>query len=76
MLSRLRQRPEWRFFAALPKADGPLAALWWSIVALRGALPAVFAIAMGALVGAVQHGQSLRDPLVFVGVVFILLQIL
>ena len=76
MLRRLRNRQEWKFFSVLPKADGPLAAAWWTVLVLRGALPAVFAIAMGILIGAVQHDNSLAAPLAFVGVVFVLLQVL
>ncbi|HXE60064.1 MAG TPA: hypothetical protein VN607_05135, partial [Gemmatimonadaceae bacterium] len=60
----------------LPKADSPLAAAWWVAVMLRGALPAVFAIAMGVLVGAVQRGRPLVVPLAFAGAVFIVLQVL
>lgn len=45
-------------------------------MALRGALPAVFAIAMGVLVGAVQQGRPLIVPLAFAGLVFIVLQVL
>ena len=43
---------------------------------LRGVLPAVFAIAMGVLVGAVQRGDGLAGPLAFAGAVFVLLQVL
>ncbi len=43
---------------------------------LRGLLPALFAIATGALVGAVQHGESLALPLGVVGVLFVTLQVL
>ena len=50
MLQRLRARNEWRFFAALPRADRLLATLWWAVLLLRGVLPALFAIAMGMLV--------------------------
>jgi ATP-binding cassette, subfamily B, bacterial len=64
------------FFAALPKADGPLAVAWWAVLVLRGLLPAVFAIAMGVLVGAVQHNTPLAVPLTVVGVVFVLLHVL
>jgi len=56
MIERLRARDEWKFFAVLPKADRILALIWWVVLVLRGVLPAVFAIAMGALVAAVQHG--------------------
>ncbi len=76
MLRRLRARNEWKFFSVLPRADGPLASLWWTVLLLRGSLPAAFAIAMGLLVGAVQADTGLAGPLTLVGVVFVLLQIL
>ncbi len=76
MLRRLRERQEWKFFGALPKADRGLAVAWWAALILRGVLPAVFAIAMGGLVGAVQGGGAMVGPLAFVGVVFVLLQVL
>jgi ATP-binding cassette, subfamily B, bacterial len=75
-LRALRARPEWQFFAALPRADGPLAIGWWLGVLLRGALPALFAVAMGVLIGAVERGEALGPPLGLVGVVFVLLQVL
>jgi ABC-type multidrug transport system fused ATPase/permease subunit len=76
VLQRLRERQEWKFFGALPKADPTLAAAWWVVLILRGVLPAVFAVAMGALVGAAPAGGSLTGPLVFVGLIFVLLQVL
>jgi len=76
VLRRLTDRKEWKFFAVLPKADPLLAAVWWTVLLLRGVLPAAFAIAMGVLVGAVQTGGSLAIPLAFVGIVFVTLQVL
>ena len=76
MLHRLRERQEWQFFAALPKADSFLALVWWAVLLLRGVLPALFAVAMGVLVAAVQRGESLAEPLTVVGVIFVLLQVL
>jgi ATP-binding cassette, subfamily B, bacterial len=76
MLGRLRERSEWKFFAVLPRADPGLAAAWWFLLVLRGVLPAVFAIAMGRLVAAAQAPRARGDALVFVGVVFVLLQVL
>jgi len=76
MLESLHARDEWKFAGVLPQADGALAIAWWVILVLRGLLPALFAIAMGGLVGAVQRGGSLAAPLGFVGVVFVLLQVL
>lgn len=76
MLQRLRARKEWQFFAVLPRADVGLAAAWWGLLVLRGVLPAVFAIAMGMLVAAVEHGAPIGPGLALVGVVFILLQVL
>ena len=90
-MKRLRERNEWKFFAVLPRADGRLAFLWWLVVLLRGVLPAIFAIAMGMLVAAVQRlatgargasslvetgGDSLIGPLALTGIVFVLLQVL
>jgi ATP-binding cassette subfamily B protein len=76
VLRRLRARNEWKFFSVLPKADRGLAVWWWIAVLLRGTLPAVFAIAMGVLISAVQRGDPLWRPLAFAGAVFILLQVL
>ena len=76
MLGRVRDRKEWKFFGVLHRADTPLAAAWWGVLVLRGILPAAFAIAMGVLIGAVQHGHSLAVPLTAVGFVFVLLQVL
>jgi ABC-type multidrug transport system fused ATPase/permease subunit len=46
------------------------------VLVLRGVLPALFAIVMGLLVGAVQRGDNLAGPLTLVGSVFGLLQVL
>jgi len=76
VLRRLTERQEWKFFGVLPKADPALAAAWWTTLLLRGILPAVFAIVMGVLVGAVQRGDSLAGPLAVTGAIFVLLQVL
>ena len=76
MLQSLRARKEWQFFGVLPRADAGLTVAWWVILIARGLLPALFAIAMGQLVTAVQRGTSLTEPLTLVGVAFLLLQIL
>src|SRR5579859_39268 len=73
---RIRERQELRLVAALSHADRPMAAGWWSLLTLRGLLPAAFSIAMGVLVGAIQHRYTLAIPLTLVGVLFILLQVL
>ena len=73
---KLRERDEWKFFSVLPEADGALASAWWTILVLRGALPAVFAIAMGGLISAVQQRGGFASPLIVVAVVFILMQVL
>src|SRR5262245_49430823 len=46
------------------------------VLVLRGVLPAIFAIAMGVLIGAVERGERLVDALALVGIVFVLLQVL
>jgi ABC-type multidrug transport system fused ATPase/permease subunit len=75
-MRRLRERQEWKFFGVLLKADRGLTIAWWVALILRGLLPAVFAIAMGALIGAIQRGDALIAPLTFTGGVFVLLQVL
>ena len=76
LLQRLTARPGWQFFAVLPRADTPLATVWWLVLVLRGLLPTLFAIVMGALIAAVQRGSGLGAPLATAGVAFILLQVL
>jgi ABC-type multidrug transport system fused ATPase/permease subunit len=73
---KLTERDDWKFAGALMSADPRLATAWWSILTLRGVLPAVFSIAMGTLVAAVQNGSSMGASLAVVGVVFVLLQVL
>src|SRR3954471_8154690 len=74
-VQRLIDSKEWTFFAALPRAGAGLATAWWIALIARGVLPALFAIAMGLLAGAVQRNAPLGNALVFAGVVFVLLQI-
>ena len=76
MIRRLTGSAEWCFLASLWRADRTLTGLWWVLVVLRGALPAIFAIAMGLLVGAVQHHADLGPPLVLAGGVFIAMNVL
>jgi ATP-binding cassette subfamily B protein len=76
VLRRLRTRQEAQLAAALSRADRPMATGWWSLLTLRGLLPAGFSIATGVLVGAIQHRSGLAVPLTVVGVLFVLLQVL
>src|SRR6266540_4141353 len=75
-MSRLRARPERKFFTVLPRADRRLAAAWWGVLIARGLLPPVFAIATGVLIEAVRSGRSLAAPLALIGVVFVAMQVL
>jgi ABC-type multidrug transport system fused ATPase/permease subunit len=75
-MESLRTRNEWKFAGALAKADRALAVAWWTVLALRGLLPALLAVAMGGLVGAVQRGGALATPLALVAAVFVPLQVL
>jgi len=76
MMHRLYADDRWKFFAVLPRADRTLAVAWWAVLVLRGVLPALFAIAIGMLVGAVQRGENPLFPLAVVGAVFVPLQVL
>jgi ATP-binding cassette subfamily B protein len=73
--SWLRERQEWKFFAILPNAHRGLAFTWWLLLLLAGTLPAVFAIAMGWTVAAVQSGAPLGSPLLLVGTLFVVEQV-
>ena len=73
---RLRARQEFQLAAAVRHADPAMATGWWSLLALRGLLPAAFSITTGVLVAAVQHRSALGVPLAVVGVLFILLQVI
>jgi ABC-type multidrug transport system fused ATPase/permease subunit len=76
MKTAWRARNEWKFASVLPRADRTLAAAWWTLLILRGLLPALFALAMGALVGAVERHDPLAARLAIIGLVFVLLQVL
>src|SRR5215469_3233511 len=75
-LRGMRARQELQLAAALWRADRPMAVGWWSLLTLRGLLPAGFSIATGALVSSLQHRLDLAAPLLVVGVIFVLLQVL
>jgi ATP-binding cassette, subfamily B, bacterial len=76
MLAKLRQNDAWKFLCVVGRADRSLAWAWWMVLGLRGLLPALFALAMGFLVHAVERGSDLTGPLGVVAVVFLLLQVL
>jgi ATP-binding cassette, subfamily B, bacterial len=76
VLSRLRARPESKFFGVLFRASPRMATAWWVLLVLRAAMPALLAVSTGVLVAAVQGGSSLTGPLTFVGTVFVGLQVL
>jgi ABC-type multidrug transport system fused ATPase/permease subunit len=76
MLVRLRTRPEWQFFAALFHAAPALSSAWWLVLVLRGALPALLAVVSGSLIRAIEQRDALVAPLIGVGVVFVLFQVL
>ena len=75
-LARFKGRQEFALAAALWRADRPMAAGWWGLLAVRGLLPAGFAIAAGVLVTAVERRSGLAAPLAAVAVVFIAMQVL
>ena len=75
-MGQIQTRNEWIFAGVLFKADAALATVWWALLILRGLLPALFALAMGALIGAVERHEPLITPLAVVGLIFVLLQVL
>ena len=67
MLARLRSHDTATFFRVLYRASPRLAVGWWALLVLRGAMPALLAVATGVLVGAVRDGSSLAGRSTFVG---------
>jgi ATP-binding cassette, subfamily B, bacterial len=76
LVERIRSSNLWTVAGVLPRADRALAILWWVLLILRGLLPAVLAVAMGVLVGAVNRHASLYFSLGLFGVAFLLAQVL
>jgi ATP-binding cassette, subfamily B, bacterial len=76
LIERLRASNLRTVAGVLPRADSVLASLWWIVLILRGSLPAIFAVVMGLLVGAVQAKSGLLTALTLFGCVFALLQVL
>jgi ABC-type multidrug transport system fused ATPase/permease subunit len=74
VLARLRRWDVWRLFGVLWRANRALAFWWWTLILLRSLLPAVFVIAMGVTISAVQHGDSLAAPLAVLGVTFVVME--
>ncbi len=71
----LRDRTPMALARATWRTSRPLATLWWGLVVLRAALPAVLTLAMGALIGAVQADDSITGSLTVVGVSFALISV-
>jgi ATP-binding cassette, subfamily B, bacterial len=76
VFDRVKMRAEWQFAGVLAKADLGLTIAWWALILVRGALPAIFAIAIGWLIETIDRGGDLTAPLALVGIVFVLLQVL
>ncbi|PDP89523.1 multidrug ABC transporter ATP-binding protein [Glycomyces fuscus] len=75
-MALFKARREWVFFGTLWKSHPRLTATWWALILFQGILPAGFVLAVGALVGAVADGAPLLTPLLLVGTVFVLMQVM
>ncbi len=69
-MQRVRDRKEIKFFGAVWRASPGYAAAWWSLLVLRGVLPAMVSLGFGWLVSSVTRGTSLAGPLVLFGAGF------
>jgi ATP-binding cassette, subfamily B, bacterial len=70
-IGALRRSPGWTFLSLLPKVSPGGAAAWWTLILLRGLLPAAFTLSVGELVGALQKGAGVATGLTLVGAVFV-----
>lgn len=76
MFDRITSRDEWQYMMLLHRAHLPLAVAWWLLLIGRGLLPALLAVAMGTLIGAVERQSDLLAPLILLGSFFVLVQVL
>ena len=53
-----------------------LSTTWWLLLLAGGVLPALFSVATGSVIDAIDTDGSLRGPLTVVGVVFVALQVI
>lgn len=60
----------------LHRSHFALAVAWWLLLISRGLLPALLAVAMGMLIGAVERQSDLLAPLILLGSFFVLVQVL
>ena len=74
-MNRLGQHQQVVFFRTLYRAGPGLATTWWALLILGGILPSVFAVGTGAAINAIDSGSSLTGPLVLIGVVFTVMQV-
>ncbi len=70
-MQRLRTRQEAQFFGAAWRAAPGLALAWWSLLVLRGVLPAITSIGFGWLISDISGGHSTTLPLIVVAVSFV-----
>ncbi|MDH3299328.1 MAG: ABC transporter ATP-binding protein/permease [Acidimicrobiia bacterium] len=75
-MDRWVDHPQVIFFRTLFRASRTLTVLWWGLLVVGGVLPAVFAVASGSLIRAVEGGAALRGPLAVIGIVFVSMQVI
>ncbi|HKP59281.1 MAG TPA: ABC transporter ATP-binding protein [Polyangiales bacterium] len=72
----LRDRPSSLFFSALYRAAPAHAVGFWLCLAASAALPAALAVSSGALISAITSSKPLTTPLIVVGSLFLIAQVL
>ncbi len=75
-MDRFGQHQQVVFFRTLYRAAPGLAISWWALLLLGGLLPAVFAVATGATINAIDQDTSLTGPLAVTGLVFTVMQVI
>ncbi len=75
-LERFWAHPQVIFFRTLYRAAPALTLWWFGLLVIGGLLPAVFALATGLVINAVDQSTSLTGPLIVVGIAFTVMQII
>ena len=75
-MTRLAGQQQIVFFRSLHRAAPGLSTLWWGLLVAGGVLPALFSVATGSVIDAIDRGSSLTASLAAVGILFVAMQVI
>lgn len=70
-LASIAGSKEWKLITIFPSSNRSLSVMWFGLILAQAAFPVGFLLAMGNVIDAIEGGDSLREPLIILGVMFI-----